>query len=163
MRAAKAYQNLHNQYPLAVYTLSKSDDDGCHSMPPHFNLRYICPSLGADQSTAVNPTVIRSSIRHTRAKSCDDNEDANLVMNCLMINEWYEYDDAQGNPAQYIIAACPEGLVLKRLPKAIRPKRHCCTSITLVLLGPIETLLYSLPTNSPSQSGLTFILNVSTV
>ena len=120
---AKAYQNLHKQYPPPVYTLPKSDD-GCHSMPPHHSLRYICLSWGADQSTVVNPTVIRSSMEHIRAKSCDDNEDPSLVMKCLMINEWYEYDNAQGYPAQYVIAACPQGVFLKSLPKAIQPKRY---------------------------------------
>ena len=67
----------------------------------------------------------------------------------------------KGKPAQYVIAACPEGVFLKSLPKAIQPKRHAALLSHLSSLEPIKTLLYSLPTNSPSQSGLTFVFNVS--
>ena len=40
----------------------------------------------------------------------------------MINNKWYEYDNAQGKPAQYVIAAYPEGVLLKSLPTAIQPK-----------------------------------------
>ena len=37
-------------------------------------------------------------------------------------DQWYEYDNAQGNSAQYVIAAYPKGVFLNSLPTPIQPK-----------------------------------------
>ena len=42
---------------------------------------------------------------HIRAKSCYYNENQNLNMELLMINGQYEYGNAHGNLARYVIAA----------------------------------------------------------
>ena len=62
-------------------------------------------------------------------------------------DQWYEYDNAQGNPAQYVIAAYPEGLLLKSLPKAIQSKRHAA----------LLSHLFSFPWTS--ENSPTFIAN----
>ena len=52
--------NIRRQYT----SLSKSDD-ACpfYAASPQSKVRYVCPSLGATQSTAVNPTVTGPSIK----------------------------------------------------------------------------------------------------
>ena len=80
-KTAKAYQNLHKQYPPAVHTHTPllTSDDGCHSiMPPHHNLSYLifAQAWGQTKKPAVN--LVGPSKRHVRATTCYVNEDVKL-------------------------------------------------------------------------------------